>query len=422
LTRKAAEKIYFGRFNSKNFDSLPKCDLRSGSLGEMPPLSTEFDDYLTLVQKTIDLKELQPSTESYKFFEVENNAFDKKRFNIEYYDCDLREEINWLEKEKWVTLESVAEIYVPKSTQTPSHILSPKHFDYPLSNQIPISKHGTNIILQKGDVLISSIGLDKAYLVYEQPKVKDLSPLLTYYVIRSKSELVTPYYLFLYLQSRTFQKYAKRFLSGTILQRASIRDVKDFPVVLPDKKTQEYSKDIFEKLFLETARNQIDLINDLLFSKKDIPDKQVQKEFVLEKLDNVRLYKRELISRLVTDDFSEISRCLTVSAYKSTLILSGSILEAFLLDWLSDIDQKNYFEVKREPKLSELIERLTSQLGDAKEGALRINNKRNLVHPKRILQSQEKIVEKICLDVIKDLREVIKRRDLEPIPRPQTFI
>ena len=44
------------------------------------------------------------------------------------------------------------------------------------------------------------------------------------------------------------------------------------------------------------------------------------------------------------DDIQELKRCFDAKAYKSTLIMAGSILEAFLLDWLSEIDQEDYFK------------------------------------------------------------------------------
>lgn len=44
------------------------------------------------------------------------------------------------------------------------------------------------------------------------------------------------------------------------------------------------------------------------------------------------------------EDIKELDACFASGAYKATLILTGSVLEAFLLDWLSEIDGKNYFE------------------------------------------------------------------------------
>lgn len=133
----------------------------------------------------------------------------------------------------------------------------------------------------------------------------------------------------------------------------------------------------------------------------------------MEELETVRLHKKELISSLLKDDFVEINHCLSVSAYKSTLILSGSILEAILLDWLSEIDQRNYFEEDKDPILNDVIKKLGTQLGEAKEQAIRIKDKRNLVHPRRFLRNVEKIDKRMCETVISDLRVVLKQRGLD---------
>jgi len=166
-------------------------------------------------------------------------------------------------------------------------------------------------------------------------------------------------------------------------------------------------------MFLKSEGNPLDLVNDLLFSKKAISEKQVQREFVLEELETVRLHKKELISNLLKDDFIEINHCLSVSAYKSTLILCGSILEAILLDWISEIEQRNYFEEEKDPGLNEVIKKLQNQLGTAKEQAIRIKDRRNLVHPRRLLRNMERIDWLLCESVIGDLQVVLKRRGVE---------
>lgn len=40
----------------------------------------------------------------------------------------------------------------------------------------------------------------------------------------------------------------------------------------------------------------------------------------------------------------EIRVCFANKAYKATEILAGAFLEAFLIDWLSEIDGKKYLE------------------------------------------------------------------------------
>lgn len=412
LTRQKVAKVYFGNFLGRIFSSIPKRDFKSDNVRELPPITSEFDSYLISIESLIVNQNAPKSASFCKFFFVDEKAFDKERLDIEYYNPELVENEEWIRSEKWALLSSVAEVYLPRSTQKPARNLYSKYFSYPLTKDVPVAEKGTDIVLEKGDILVASIGFQKAYLVHETPPYKDLRPAPTFFVIRPKSELITSYYLFLYLQSNTARKYAERYKTGVIFQRINLSDLRDFPIVLPDLATQQYSQNLFERIFLKSQENQLDLINDLLFSK-DISEKQVQREFVLEELETVRLYKRELIASLLKDDLIEINHCLDVHAYKSTLILCGSILEAILLDWVSEVEQRNYFAEERDPPLNDVIKDLTVQLGDAKERAMRIKDKRNLVHPRRFLRNDEKIDKQMCAKVIADLREILKRRGLD---------
>ena len=413
LTKQTKPKVYFGTFAGNIFSHKLKRDYKIGVLGEFPAPSFEFKSYIESIDSIVENGDLPSSNSSYKFSFVETKSFDKEHLNVEYYNPDLVENEEWILRENWVSLSSVAEVYLPRSTQTPARNLYPKFFSYPLSKEIPIAEKGTNIVLQKGDILIASIDFRKAYLVHENPPFKDLRPPPTFFVIRPKSELLTSHYLFLYLQSNTARNYAERYMRGVIFKRINLKELRDFPIVLPDLATQEYSQKVFERMFLKSETNQLDLVNDLLFSKKAVSEKQVQREFVLEELEYVRLYKRDLISSLLNDDFKEINQCLSVNAYKSTLILCGSILEAILLDWISEIDHRNYFEEEKDPGLNDVIKKLQIQLGDAKEQAIRIKDKRNLVHPRRILRNIEKIDKQMCASVIVDLQVVLRRRGIE---------
>ena len=50
-----------------------------------------------------------------------------------------------------------------------------------------------------------------------------------------------------------------------------------------------------------------------------------------------------MIQKLLSDDAKELISCLEVGAYKACMILCGSILETILLDWLSELENTNYF-------------------------------------------------------------------------------
>jgi len=129
------------------------------------------------------------------------------------------------------------------------------------------------------------------------------------------------------------------------------------------------------------------------------------------------------------NDISELKKCFEAKAYKSTLIMAGSILEAFLLDWLSEIDQEDYFKktyckkvvgndgsesLVPTSKLSDYIDAIAEiqapEWLEEKEMAHKIRKGRNVVHPKCFIKSDKKIDEKTCEEVISYLEEIINKR------------
>ena len=99
------------------------------------PLSSEFKSYIGSVEIIVEKKEMPASTEYCRFFTVEAKTFDKEHFNIEYYDPDSIKNEEWIRSEKWVSLSSAAEVFLPRSTRNPARNLYPKYFSYPLSGK-----------------------------------------------------------------------------------------------------------------------------------------------------------------------------------------------------------------------------------------------------------------------------------------------
>ncbi len=139
-----------------------------------------------------------------------------------------------------------------------------------------------------------------------------------------------------------------------------------------------------------------------------------------------KTYKNEVI-KMISEDLEELDKCLQAKAYKATLILAGSILEAFLLDWLSEKDGIDYYENdymvkcvnkkgeeywKEQDNLCAYIKNIP-ELQKPKwmaDHAHKIRIARNNVHAKLCLSKREGINEKTCKKVIGYLNEVIDAR------------
>lgn len=131
----------------------------------------------------------------------------------------------------------------------------------------------------------------------------------------------------------------------------------------------------------------------------------------------------------IQEDIRELDVCYSSGAYKATLILAGSILEAFLLDWLSEIDGKNYFVMPYKirkynndgtfkwvthEELKVYINQM-EKIGLANWEQLRnkahfIRKKRNLVHAKICLERKKEVNKDISNQVITYLKEIVESR------------
>lgn len=134
-------------------------------------------------------------------------------------------------------------------------------------------------------------------------------------------------------------------------------------------------------------------------------------------------YNEQLMG-FIANDLDEIRKCLDAKAYKAALILAGSVLEAFLIDWLSEIDGKDYFsqpyiiiENDKQYKargLSDYIEAINEiekpDWMETSEKAHYIRKKRNLVHANLCLKNSEEINEETCRKVIEYLEYIIDTR------------
>ena len=161
----------------------------------------------------------------------------------------------------------------------------------------------------------------------------------------------------------------------------------------------------------------------------DRPDKTEETEKNLTLVaEMLRPYYQHL-EDVIKEDLVELKICYAYGAYKSAIILAGSILEAFLLDWLSSIDGVDYFEKKyyvweiNKKGKRVRVEKNTlfdyiNQIEDihhpdwmeSGEKAHFIRKSRNIVHAKVCLKEECEINGETCDKVISYLNEIVTTR------------
>ena len=154
----------------------------------------------------------------------------------------------------------------------------------------------------------------------------------------------------------------------------------------------------------------------------------VLSELYLKLKNRFKCNENEVIKKNVIRDLEELKICRDHGAYKAAIILAGSLLEAVLLAWLSEIGGENYFlnDKKYKFKVNEYATRDASDLDDyikAIQSKYHFDNppwdqqdsppnvirqKRNLVRPKKLLLvPDDAITEATCEEVYNYLNYVI---------------
>lgn len=200
-------------------------------------------------------------------------------------------------------------------------------------------------------------------------------------------------------------------------------DVGQFDVISKDKPSNNFEIEMVKGVSSYAQRKRIREYLEFLSKLPQTDDilKIKAQLYVSQSKEYKQVYE------LMLNDLNEIKSCLSVKAYKAAIILSGSVLEAFLLDWLSDRDGRDYFEepymiekkgedgkIHREKRsdLSTYIEQIKEiekpNWMDSSKKAHFIRRKRNNVHAKLCLKEGTEINEETCQKVLDYLVEIIE--------------
>lgn len=128
------------------------------------------------------------------------------------------------------SLNDIADIIHPQVVEdNQSLVLDPENFTYPLNiSSLEKKEVGTHTRLQRGDIVVTKENFD-LYLVYTEPKEKIVAPSSSF-VIRPTE--VLPEYLFLYLQSESFQDQLMMSTVNTDLLNLSERAIYRLPIIV----------------------------------------------------------------------------------------------------------------------------------------------------------------------------------------------
>lgn len=380
------------------------------------------DDFLHYLQKLDawratgkqpeDIK-LEEQFRSVPFSEF-NNEIVYTRFYMDYHEETRRV----LRDEQIVDLSEIAEVFQSHWLMEGGHdkvrvLDGNKQLKYPFIPDLDtVESFETSVKLKIGDI-VESRG---RYLLVDKSADYDMYAPAGTQVIRTKGSII-PEYLYLYLTSRIATRIYRvlNIPAGTNSSAVS-RGLKDFPIVMP-KDSPEHYIELFKKISSPDERIYQRL-------KSPASSSSVSDILTAEFIETIQLNNDTLLHTQIEKDIAELNRCYEVKAYKSTLMLAGSILEAFLIDWISEIEGRNYFTEDL------LIERNGEEQKADLDGYIHylfkyfyprwnrysykshdIRKMRNLVHVKLCLTRTEEITADVCIKMIDNLKEVIESRE-----------
>ena len=303
-----------------------------------------------------------------------------------------------------------------------------KTLDYKLQKTLyPLNENDLGVwrvfyAIKKGDIVVSDEG--NVYLFAEDSKIV-VSPTGSNAVLRLKSTLVTPEYLFLYMNSAIFGdiNYLSKIMLDQDLFLINWADLEKLPVYLP-------KSDIPMALDKNATQKYIDMFNQkyrpYLVAEKELD--VVLDEVVQEEMKGVCLVSNSDANKRIVELMREVKKSITYEIYNGAVILMGSILEAFFTDWLGNIEREDYFRDpvsyefihgKEQPidlTFKEAIDKVLKRLKITKrnkkicEKIEKIRTMRDEIHTRVYLKHGTKMTKSICESTLKDLEEIIRLR------------
>lgn len=380
-------------------------------------LPDTYFSYIDCIENYMLSGNIPADTENYEFGVINMPLGIEDSLNPNYYNKTVLKVRSQLKKESTVLLKDVASVLRPHYiTNSKEEVLCclPISWKFPLDNSSFRLGKMTDVPIKKGDILF--FGTDKMYIVYKDIGT-DIHVNHLCIIVRPNTDIVSSEYLYLYLKSDTAKIIMASEWGNSF--NVSKKDIENFKIILPTKKSEDYEKIFYTENF---PMSDIEEINKTIFgltlrnSNEGVED-ILNSEFLY----NLKLYRSEVREKIIEQDLNELNICFMNKAYKATLILAGSILEAILIDWLSELHGRNYFEEEYIDKcgnrgsLAIYIREIKylkrpGWLVEAEKANL-IRNKRNMVHAKLCLNSDEVINEKLCREVIGYLVDVIRTRN-----------
>ena len=292
-------------------------------------------------------------------------------------------------------------------------------YDEMLKDAITMSKALKELGIKKGDIICLLIGKQPKFYLYNEKYEDIYIKLGNYCILRCKEEKYRSY-LVNYLNDEKARLYFSTTVHGNYIPHLNKEDLMNLKIVLPDEYMLKTANEIQNYLMDQKKMTPYE-INELIRKSYKIDyKKESHKMITNDMILLVSHLKLKVLKELIDNDFNEVEICFKNGAYKAAIILCGSILEAVLLDWLSEFENTdNIFNIAkneygRDLELSKIISRLQSVIKPywyEADKAHEIRKTRNMVHPKEYIKKNKKVTFEECKEIIEDLKDIMESKE-----------
>lgn len=397
LSRSQPDTVRFAAFDPPA--TLPKVDFRS--IGHFADLELQMQDAFDLLTAW-----LQDAAD--KGFQRPFAAVDLHRLTVHFHAPEFAALAQGIEAQPFAPLSDLVEVLAPGRTKETGRVVKARDLRQGDASGTPDSPM-TTVLLRPGDLLVMRMGKFETFLI------EDIDDGVTaadhFIVLRCRDARISPEYLATYLNSDFAWAYSQRHRSGTIIQRLNKRDLVAMPVLIPEPAVLQQAEKVYHEVLGRKAEaDRLAQIADARFRVEDLTKDTVQAYFMSSVADMISDQKARYLKQIIDDDIREIDACRKAGALKACVALSGSVLEAILLEWVAEQEGKNPASVNL--KLNKLIDQLIHQgilIDPAGENAHHIRRQRNIVHPQQVLKN-EKLTPSSVDDVLTMLKDIIQLR------------
>lgn len=363
-----------------------------------------------IVETLKNKKEIRDFSKSISQAKIEKNLYS---LNIPLYIDSI---VDMIKLNDLADLASYVDIYFPTSSRKNTcKVLTAKNFKYPIDFEKLEEGCGCDINIKKGDTLLSLIGNHTAFYINEEPKENVSFSPSSFCLLRLKENAlnIVPEYICMYINSEMNKKIMNIYSDGSLIKRLKKEDLEKLKIIIPNKPKEYYSA------MFNYQISSMNYDKKVFDPTKDMPDdKSIEAMFIIEQIQKISSNRDNRLKEIFEDDLLEVKQCINAKAYKAALVLCGSILEAFLLDWLNILDPRGnwingYDDNDERYKLSNYIKQIRNLKKPswlAVDQAHTIRRKRNLVHAALCLHDDTEINEDLCIEVLGYLKYVLDTR------------